>query len=174
MIEVLDPLSKIPGVRLALLVAPDGVPVTVHGTVHKRESTAPDFASEDADSLAALATGWLAELTRSVGVLTWDAPQRVVLKAARGTLLMHAAPSAVILVVCERGTSPQELRVPMEAAVARMQRILRGMGSASSSRASENSSTPESALPSRGLDKGPGLVRADSVSPQSPHSPGQE
>ena len=41
--------------------------------------------------------------------------------------MLHA-PGAVLLVLLDRGMRPEELRLPMEGAVARMQRVLRSMG----------------------------------------------
>jgi predicted regulator of Ras-like GTPase activity (Roadblock/LC7/MglB family) len=170
MIEVLDPLSKLAGVRLAVLVTPDGVPVCVRG---KHAAEPQSAAADDVDSLAALATSWLVELSRSVAPLSWHPPQRVVLCAARGTLVMLAVPGAVLLAVCDRGTSPDELRLPMEGAVARMQRILRGMGSRSNVEPSAPTD-PGGALPSRTSDQEPGLVHADNTPSESPSNPGQE
>ncbi|MCE9595858.1 MAG: roadblock/LC7 domain-containing protein [Planctomycetes bacterium] len=170
MIEVLDPLSKIPGVRLAVLVAPDGVPVCVRG---KHAEEPQDGTREDIDSLAALATGWHCELARAVAPLSWNMPQRVVLRAARGTLVMLAVPGAVLVAICDRGASPDELRLPMEAAVARMQRILRGMGERGAS-SSDPQSLPGGALPSRASDQDPGLIHVDNRSSDSPSGSGQD
>ena len=184
MIEVLDPLSKTPGVRLAVLVAPDGVPVAMRGEQAEPTEESAELAGENADSLAALATSWLCELARSVAPLSWEAPHRVVLRAARGTLVMLAAPGAVLLVVCDRGASPDELRLPMEATVARMGRVLRGMGRrepqaapASQPEYSEPEPLPPelgAALPYRIPVKGPSLIPADSSPTQSPHASGQD
>ncbi|MBI5433234.1 MAG: roadblock/LC7 domain-containing protein [Planctomycetes bacterium] len=170
MIEVLDPLSKIPGVRLAVLVAPDGVPVCVRG---KHAEVPEDGTRESADSLAALATSWLFELARSVAPLSWNAPKRVVLRAARGTLVMLAVPGAVLVAICDRGVSPDELRLPMEGAVARMQRILRGMGARNES-PEPPPNAPDGALPSRASDQEPGFVHADNRSSESPAVTGQD
>jgi predicted regulator of Ras-like GTPase activity (Roadblock/LC7/MglB family) len=173
MMQVLDPLTKTPGVRLAVLVAPDGVPVCVRGKSAQNDSNDPELAGEDAESLAALATSWLTDLARSVAPLSWNPPQHVVLRAARGTLVMLAVPNAVLLAICDRGASAEELRLPMEAAVARMQRILRGMG-ANETR-TDGSPTPDAPLPSRAPAKGSDLVRVDSTgSQQSPLASGQE
>jgi predicted regulator of Ras-like GTPase activity (Roadblock/LC7/MglB family) len=172
MIRVLEPLAQIPGVRMALLVAPDGVPVVVRGKAAEIDADAegPDsiLSGETADSLAALATGWLGELSRLVAPLSWDAPQRVVLRAARGTLVMVNAPASVLLVILDRGMAPEELRLPMEATVARMQRILRSMGSAERRPNDPRASTPDPALPVRQDGKGPGQVRADTHSKEFP------
>jgi hypothetical protein len=48
------------------------------------------------------------------------------MRAARGTLIVMQAPNAVLLVLLDGGMPPEELRLPMEAAIARMQRVLRG------------------------------------------------
>ena len=76
-------------------------------------------------SNTALAAGWMAEVTRSVLQLSWNAPQRAVLRATQGTMVLHHAPGAIVLAVLERGVPYEELRVPIEGAIVRMQRLLR-------------------------------------------------
>lgn len=170
MIEVLEPLSRIPGVRLAVLVTPDGVPVCVRG---KHADEPNDGSGEDTESLAALATGWFSDLSRAVAPLSWNAPERVVLRAARGTLVMLAVPGAVLLAICDRGVSPEELRLPMEGGVARMLRILRGMGERRAPSAPDTN-VPGEALPSRASNQDPGSVRTDNRPAQSPAVTGQD
>ena len=127
--EVLEPLSRVPGVRYALMVSADGVPIAVQGSTTSRveEGDSMQFSgsSEDLMAFAGLAAGWLNEIRRSVDRLTWDPPQRVVLRAQRGTLILLATRGAILAVVLERGMAPEELRLPMEAASARLQRMLR-------------------------------------------------
>jgi predicted regulator of Ras-like GTPase activity (Roadblock/LC7/MglB family) len=127
-IEVLQPLTQQPGVLLAALVSSDGVPVAAPGSRAIRERSAEHASFGDPEALAALSAGWLDELTTSVGLLSCDAPRRVVLRAARGTLLLLRTSGAVLLVVLEAGLGPDALWLPMEGVVARIQRILRGMG----------------------------------------------
>jgi len=121
--EVLAPLSAQPGVRIAVLVTADGVPVVVRGRAS--DKGAGDELDERAESLAALAAGWLNGLGRAVAPLSWNPPERVVLKATRGTLVMLQAPGSVLLALIDEGTRPEDLRLPMKGAVARIQRILR-------------------------------------------------
>jgi predicted regulator of Ras-like GTPase activity (Roadblock/LC7/MglB family) len=121
--EVLAPLSDLPGVRIAVLVTADGVPVVVRGRAS--EKGAADELDGRAESLAALAAGWLNGLSRAVAPLSWDPPERVVLKATRGTIVMVQAPGSVLLALIDEGTRPEDLRLPMRGAVARIQRILR-------------------------------------------------
>jgi predicted regulator of Ras-like GTPase activity (Roadblock/LC7/MglB family) len=138
--QVLEPIARTPGVRLAMLVTPDGVPITVQGERRRHpdekrtggnerrvQNTGVDSA-DDVHALAALGTGWMGEVTRAVAPLSWSAPQRLVLSAARGTLIAMQAPGALLLVVLESGMRAEELRLPMEGAVARMQRHLRTIG----------------------------------------------
>ncbi len=122
--EVLEPLGRIAGVRMAVLVSLDGVPVVVRGR-ETEDERGVDLSAESADSLAALASGWLHGLTRSIAPLSWEPPRSVVLRAARGTLIMLHAPGSVLLVLLDSGTHPEDLQLPMEGAVARIQRILR-------------------------------------------------
>jgi predicted regulator of Ras-like GTPase activity (Roadblock/LC7/MglB family) len=187
MMRVLEPLARIAGVRMALLVAPDGVPVIVRGTSTEALEP-PEAADEDgvtlgtadtAESLSALATGWLGELSRAIAPLTWNAPERVVMTAARGTIVMVPAPGAVLLVILDRGASPEELRLPMEATVARMHRVLRSLHGDTPTLAHttvdsatqptpSDSAGPGSALPTRPEDKSSALVSADSPPRHSP------
>lgn len=129
MIEVLEPLALQPGVLFASLVSTDGVPVAVPGTRAMRSEEHALF--RDAEAMAALTAGWLDELSSSLGLLSCDAPRRVVLRAARGTLLLLRTSGAVLLVMIEVGLGPDELWLPMEGVAARIQRILRGMGETS-------------------------------------------
>ena len=157
MIAVLEPLIRIPGVRLALLVGSDGVPVVARNKEAQDQDS--DGRGDNSDALAALASGWLGEVSRAVAPLSWNAPTRVVLWAPRGTMIMRAAPGAVLLVVLDRGARPEDLRLPMGAAAARIQRILRNMRSDSDRELREqraaladvdDESSPPSALPAEG------------------------
>ena len=138
--HVLEPIARTPGVRLAMLVTLDGVPITVHGERRKtnegprqggperRQRDAGVDSADDVHAMAALGSGWMSEVTRAVAPLSWSVPQRLVLRAARGTLIAMQAPGALLLVVLESGMRAEELRLPMEGAVARMQRHLRTIG----------------------------------------------
>jgi predicted regulator of Ras-like GTPase activity (Roadblock/LC7/MglB family) len=125
-IEMLDPLARTPGVRWVGLVTQDGVPIAVPGCA--RESGEAGSDELEPEAVAALATAWMDDSTRSLATLSWDAPRRVVLRAARGTLVMLATRGAVLLAVLDSGVGPEELRLPMDGVVARIQRTLRGMG----------------------------------------------
>lgn len=134
--NVLDPLARIPGVRLAALVSPDGVPIDVR-TSHAPKASKPadagekhgasDFGPEDLNALSALSSSWIAEVSRAVAPMSWTVPKRLVLRAARGTLIVVQAPRALLLVVLEGGLGPEELRLPMGVAIARMERHLRAI-----------------------------------------------
>ena len=117
--EVLEPLIAIPGVRMALLSTPDGVPIAA--------GTRPgETASEDAQALCAHVTGWLGALGPALGLASWEFGQRAVLRGTRGTLVARHAGSALLLAVLEPGTSADELRLPLEAALSRLARVSRG------------------------------------------------
>jgi len=167
--QVLEPLARIPGVRMALLVSHDGVPVVVRG--RDGDDGGVDLSAQSGESLAALAAGWLNGLTRSLAPQSWDAPQRVVLRAARGSLIMLAAPGAVLLVQLARGARSEDLRLPMESAVARMQRVLRENRPPEAAAGAHEEVA--SALPSRSESKGPTLTTTDtSRLPGSGSQPG--
>ena len=135
--EVLQPLALVPGVRMAAMISPDGVPIAVikansaPAPSKPEEGDAPaSLDNDDAlNAFTALAAALLGDITRSVGQLAWNPPHRVVMRGSQGALVMLQGPGAVLLTVLEHGTTPEEVRVPMEGAVARMQRKLRSLGS---------------------------------------------
>lgn len=154
--QVLEPLSAIPGVRIAVLVTSDGVPVVVRGRASERHTTSE--IEHGADSLAALAAGWLNALTRAVAPLSWTPPERVVLRATRGTIVMVQAPGSVLLALLEGGARPEDLRLPMKGAVARIQRLLRrsGQGDTHSEPAAPAARPAAPPLPTRDTNTGQG------------------
>jgi predicted regulator of Ras-like GTPase activity (Roadblock/LC7/MglB family) len=171
MIEVLEPLTRIAGVRCALLISPDGVPVIARGKL-ALEGSLEGALDTNADALAGLAAGWLNGLSTSVAPLSWEAPARLALRCARGTLVLCTVTGAILLVVLDTGASSEELRLPMEAAVARMRRILRCARAAQAEQAAPEPA-PQAPLPhpapSAGASvKGPAAVHADTSSKQSP------
>ncbi len=130
---ILEPLAMIPGVRMTALISEDGVPiVTARGAGRSQENEDPQNIDHDdvLNSFTAMAAGWLGEISRAVGQLSWSSPTRVVLKATQGEMVLQKAPGAVVLVVLERGVTAEELRVPMEGAIARMHRVLRNISQA--------------------------------------------
>lgn len=138
--HVLEPLARIPGVRLAMLVTPDGVPIVIHGErrasrrddkngTGRRRSDFGITSSDDMQAWAALGTAWLRDVGRIVAPLSWSAPTRVVLTAARGTLIVLQGPGAILLVVLDAGMSAEDLRLPMDGTVVRMQRTHKNRGS---------------------------------------------
>lgn len=139
--KVLEPLGHIPGVRRAMLISRDGVPiVTLRGAASRAEdapSTGWQDSADDANAFAGLAAGWLTEVQRAVDPMSWNTPARLVLAAARGTLILLVSERVTLSVELERGMAAEELRLPMEAALARMQRSLR--------RRTDSAAQPESA-----------------------------
>jgi predicted regulator of Ras-like GTPase activity (Roadblock/LC7/MglB family) len=121
------PLAALPGVALAMLVSQDGVPIVMPGS-HKLEETTErnsETRFDDAEALAALAAGWISDISRASAPISWNPPRYVVLRAARGSLLAMQVPRALIIVVLGPGMRPADFRLPMEAAAARMERGLR-------------------------------------------------
>ena len=134
--HVLEPLARIPGVRVAMLVTPDGVPIVIHGErrasrradsngTGRRRSDFGIQSTDDMQAWAALGTAWVSDVTRTIAPLSWSAPVRLVLHAARGTLITLQGPGAILLVVLDAGMSAEDLRLPMDGAVARMERKIR-------------------------------------------------
>ncbi len=152
--EVLDPLCAIPGVRCVVLATPDGVPIATRGKLESAggESNA-DAECDDGEAAAGLVAGWLTTLTPSLGLVSWDLPQRIVLRASRGTVVVRRAPTAILIVVLEPGVRAEELRLPLEGAVNRLQRVARRPRVA----------PPAPALPTREA-KGPVRPSADNAS----------
>ncbi len=97
--------------------------------------------TQDMNAFAGLAAGWLKDATRAVDPLAWDPPRRVVLRAARGTIVLRRTKRAILAAVLDPGLRPEELRLPMDAAATRLERSTRR------SSAAEVGSAHESAQP---------------------------
>jgi len=142
--HALDMLAGLPGVQHVMLVTEDGVPVAVAGrsavtagsdgyAVQDAGSPPPEEDGGDQrlgaeEALAGLAIGLLTDLSLAVGQMSWNEPRRVVLRAARGTLVLQAMHGAVLLVLLARGLRAEELELPMNGTIARIERVLRSMG----------------------------------------------
>ena len=122
--DLLASLACVPGMRTAVLVTNDGVPVFTRGN-----SFAEAPQSGEVESLAALAVGWMDLLGRTVAPLSWNPARRVVLNCARATLVLQQTTGAVLVVVLDPGASAEELRLPMEATIVRLERHLRALAS---------------------------------------------
>lgn len=128
--EILEPLIRVPGVRQVALVTEDGVPIV--GVDRRQTDTGPPAgeerrleAAEDFEALAGVVAGWLQEISRSVDPLAWDPPTAVTLGAARGQIALLRAHGSILVAVLDRGVDSGDLVVPMGAAVARVERVLR-------------------------------------------------
>ena len=165
MIAMLEPLAELPGVELVMLVTHDGVPVAVPGRAAKDGGPeGGNLVLGKEDGIAACAAGWLTELSHAVAPLSWGDPGRVVLRCARGVLVMRRARSAVLMVLLSRGLSPEDVRLSMDGTVARIERSLRGMGRESTT-AGAGSPAGESKQPPIHSDPpGPIPSRTDSQS----------
>ena len=147
MIAALQPLTQLPGVRLVMFVTEDGVPIAVPGRDAQDEDglqlagdgNGHDLGREDA--IAAVATGWMHEIRAAVGQASWHEPNRIVLRGLRGTLVMQRARGAVLLLLLSRGLAPEEVRLPMDATVARLNRSS-GTSNATTTIAAQLQDTP--------------------------------
>ncbi len=117
MIAFLESLSRLPGVEFVLLISNDGVPIAHAGGTDE---------SAREESLAALAASWLNDVGQAVAPLGWHAPERICLRAARGTLVLRHSPSASLVVCLGRETSPEDVRLPMDGTLARIERARTG------------------------------------------------
>ena len=133
--QFLETLARIPGVRMTAVATPDGVPIwhlAVSAQSGKKKTDANEGDAEgsaglDVNALSALSTNWVIEIGRCCAPLSWDTPRRFVLRAARGTLLVQEAPGALLIVLLEGGVRPEDLRLPMDSVVARLQRHVRSL-----------------------------------------------
>ena len=186
MIQALQPLVEIPGVRVVMLVTPDGVPIAIptsgaSGAPQGDPGSQPESLDHgplgQEDAVAAIATGWLAEAESHVAPLSWNAPQRIVLRAARGTLVLQRTRTAILLVILARGMDPEDVRLSMDGTIARIERGLRNMGVEDAAPDRTSSVAPpfvgleEAMGPEQGSagssPAGPLPSRSDSVSPPS-------
>lgn len=122
MITALEPLSRLPGVEIVLLIAHDGVPIACAPQSGGKASTSMD-------ALAALAASWMNELTQAVAPLSWNPPERILLRAARGTLVVRRSESACLVVLMSREASPEDVRLSMDGTLARIERARQGRSS---------------------------------------------
>jgi predicted regulator of Ras-like GTPase activity (Roadblock/LC7/MglB family) len=111
----------VPGVRRALLISRDGVPLTSLGPQEPSAQPAAD-AADDEGAFAGLVAGLVAELGRAVDPLSWDRPRRIVLRAARGTLVLCLTERLSVCVELERGMAAEDVRLPLQAVLARLER----------------------------------------------------
>jgi len=145
---LLEPLATVPGVQIAMLVSEDGVPIVVRGEARQEGQESVD----DAEVLAGLTASWIADVCRAVAPISWNTPRHLVLRASRGTLIAMQAPRALLVVVIGRGVQPRELRLPMESAIARMEREIRGgnqRASGATPAPADETAQPEGIFPSR-------------------------
>ncbi len=117
--SILSNIAQYQGVASASLVSLDGVLVlSVSG-----DDTGPsggihsDQDSQGVQTLAALASGWVGQLIRAVGQLSWNRPYRYVLKASEKTLVVHVFDSSFLLLVIEPTIDPEVTRSLMDQAV---------------------------------------------------------
>ena len=147
MISALQPLTQLPGVQMVMFVTEDGVPIAVPGNACE-EDGGLGFVGDDGqnlgreDAIAAVATGWMREIQQGVGQASWHEPDRIVLRGVRGTLVMQRARGAVLLLLLSRGLAPEEVRLPMDATVARLNRNSGSGGRGSSTVTSQLTETP--------------------------------
>ena len=156
MIDALEPLSKIPGVELVLLVTVDGVPIAfVESESNPTENEDPgELAGMGrVEAFAAFGTNWCNELRLATAPLSWSEPDRVVMRCTRGAVVMRRTRRAILLILLARGVAPEDVRLSMDGAVCRIERALRTMGGATSTIAEPSTDeAPQAALPTEELD----------------------
>lgn len=136
--DVLDAITQEPGVKQAAVISGDGVPVLVlergsftHGDFVE-STTASEATLEgqriDPASLVALAAAWVDDVVRAVGQLAWELPRRITLRSSQGTLIVQQGPHSHVMVVVDPSLAPEQFTLPLEAAVERLNRLLRDLG----------------------------------------------
>jgi predicted regulator of Ras-like GTPase activity (Roadblock/LC7/MglB family) len=167
------PLAALPGVALAMLVSQDGVPIVMPGSHKLEDATQRNSEThfDDAEALAALAAGWISDISRAAAPISWNPPRYLVLRAARGSLLAMQVPRARIIVVLGPGMRPADFRLPMEAAAARMERGLRAGGQ----RAGLAAGTAPGPTPGIGASSsGESITEPIGIFPDRPRTSGSE
>lgn len=170
--QFLETLARIPGVRMTALATPDGVPIWHLALSPDARRPQPAPAEGDPESahgldvqaISALATNWVVEVGRCCAPLSWDTPRRLVLRAARGTLLVQEAPGALLVVLLEGGVRPEDLRLPMDSVVARLQRHLRSLEAGEEQRVPGAIPGPLPWRQANGANGTPGVHRAPELS----------
>lgn len=125
MIDLMEPLAQEPGIELVLLAAHDGVAIASCGRV-SGQPIDPELGSMTKDDgLAAMTAAWVKELSQVVAPLSWNPPKRICLRGARGILVLQRMETALLVVLMSRGLSPEDVRLSMDATIARIERTLR-------------------------------------------------
>ena len=168
MIAFLESLSRLPGVEFVLLISNDGVPIAHAGGTSE---------SAHEESLAALAASWLNDVGQAVAPLGWRRPERICLRAARGTLVLRYSESASLVVCLGREASPEDVRLPMDGTLARIERARTGREHVESVPARHESaadasaaSDPEAPIPYR--DDSPPVEEGVHPAAHPDHPPG--
>jgi predicted regulator of Ras-like GTPase activity (Roadblock/LC7/MglB family) len=143
-IAFLESLSRLPGVEFVLLISHDGVPIAHAGGTSESAHEA---------SLAALAASWLNDVGQAVAPLGWRAPDRICLRAARGTVVLRHSESACLVVCLGREAAPEDVRLSMDGTLARIERARTGRGRADGGRAAatraDQQPEPDAPIPYR-------------------------
>lgn len=155
--EIIESLAQQPGVHLAALVMADGVPVIAPGrSLHGPGARASGEGSDplpELDVLAGLCVGWIEEATRAIAPLSFESPQRALLRAARGSVLLRRCDDVLLLVVVGAGLVPEEMHLPIEAAAARLERVRRtraaNAGAAAATAATATNAATNAAEPNK-------------------------
>ncbi|MEZ6003271.1 MAG: hypothetical protein R3F17_16920 [Planctomycetota bacterium] len=119
MIHILQYLAQYEGIESASVVSYDGVLVAsaVGTQAGVQQAALSDREAQPIQTLAALASGWLGEVNRAVGPLSWGMPYRYVLRSTQATLVTHVFTDSFLLLVLDPDVDPEETRSLMDEAV---------------------------------------------------------
>jgi len=151
MMDALQPLAVLPGVEIVMLATDDGVPIAITGNEQGDDDSNDGRVVGRDDALAALAVGWSNELKLATAPLSWDEPVRIVMRCSRGSIVMRKARGAILLLILAKGVSPEDVRLSMDGAVARIERSLRNMGGRTCASSLARVDAPPAAIPSSGV-----------------------
>jgi predicted regulator of Ras-like GTPase activity (Roadblock/LC7/MglB family) len=117
--DILSNMVGYEGVESASLVSLDGVLVLTVASddTHSTPTHLSDHDVQPIQTMAALVSGWVGQIMRAVGQLSWNGPYRYVLKASEKNLVVHAFDSSFLLLVIEPEIDPEMTRALMDQAV---------------------------------------------------------
>ncbi len=150
--SILTNIARYQGVESASLVSLDGVLVLTADGDESADAVThlSDHDVQPVQTLAALASGWVGQIVRAVGQLSWNGPYRYVLKATEKTLVVHVFGSSFLLLVIEPEVDPEVTRALMDQAVQQfMGHMQLGGGPSLGAHAQADASYPQGLFPSQ-------------------------
>ena len=127
--EILESLVREPGIRMAALVMEEGVPICA--ATQQREGLTHLDRDDELNALVATGMSLFQDVSRSAAGLSWQAPERLFLRASLGGLLLCNCGDIRLLLILDRGVCLEQIDVCVDGANARIQRALRELSAGS-------------------------------------------